>query len=252
QVGFTPQESGDEALLEAGDLNDLQAMLEAAGRLYVRGVEVDFERIERPWRTHRRRLSMPGYPFRKERCWIAPVEGEGTESDRITRARNLLYSLVWRQMPREGETLPAPFVPDAAKIVERLLETRRSLLSANADMVSTYAQGVRAQETASLNYILRSCVELGWPWKPGELISASVIWSTWGLPDTYIRRTAYRLMEILEEEGYLGKDGDSFRILRDLEAPDADGFCSDLIAAHPEAHVELTLLQRCSYRRRRS
>ncbi len=47
---------------------DSRQMLESLGQLYVRGAEVDWAGFDAPF--HRRRVSLPTYPFERQRYWI--------------------------------------------------------------------------------------------------------------------------------------------------------------------------------------
>ena len=49
--------------------DDRRQMLEAAAGLYARGVELDWERYYKP-RRHRK-VSLPTYPFQRQRCWVS-------------------------------------------------------------------------------------------------------------------------------------------------------------------------------------
>ncbi len=49
---------------------DWEQVLESLGRLYERGADVDWEGFDRPY--GRRRVSLPSYPFQRQRYWIEP------------------------------------------------------------------------------------------------------------------------------------------------------------------------------------
>ena len=52
---------------------DLPVLLEAAGRLWLAGVELKGERLQGP--GEHRRLRLPTYPFQRERFWVEPGAG---------------------------------------------------------------------------------------------------------------------------------------------------------------------------------
>ncbi len=56
--------------------SDWKQMLESVGRLYVEGVQIDWEGMDRDY--VRRRVILPSYPFQRQRYWIAN-EGEKEE-----------------------------------------------------------------------------------------------------------------------------------------------------------------------------
>ena len=57
-----------------GEEPEPTALMQALGRLHVRGVRVDFDALLRPMNA--RRVALPTYPFQRQRCWIdAPRRG---------------------------------------------------------------------------------------------------------------------------------------------------------------------------------
>src|SRR5207344_2309359 len=53
------------------DVDDTAAALLAVGRAWAAGLDVDLDRFAG---ANRRRLRLPGYPFRREHHWIEPGE----------------------------------------------------------------------------------------------------------------------------------------------------------------------------------
>ncbi|SCF00428.1 non-ribosomal peptide synthetase/type I polyketide synthase [Micromonospora mirobrigensis] len=100
------------------DADDLTTLLDAVGRLWLAGVEVDWGRFHGP----RRRLALPGYPFERRRYWIDPA-------------------------PRTGPTGPAPALPAAEPTTPEAPETagNRPALSTAYVAPSTPAQECVAQ-----------------------------------------------------------------------------------------------------------
>jgi acyl transferase domain-containing protein len=45
-------------------------ILETLGMLYVKGVEVDWRAYDAPY--ERRRVTLPTYPFQRQRYWLTP------------------------------------------------------------------------------------------------------------------------------------------------------------------------------------
>lgn len=78
---------------------------ESLGRLYARGVDVDWQGFDQPYA--RRLVSVPTYPFQRSRHWIdAPPRSQGTSSvDPVAEHR---YAPVWRaQVADATESLDA-------------------------------------------------------------------------------------------------------------------------------------------------
>lgn len=95
-----------------GRADEATAVLESCGRLWERGVELDWAAL-RP--AHGRPVSLPGYPFQRTRFWPertasarratgAPAAGEGPEDGAHA------YAPVWR---RDGAADPAREAPGA-------------------------------------------------------------------------------------------------------------------------------------------
>jgi acyl transferase domain-containing protein len=53
-----------------GERDDWQRVLESLSELYVRGTEIDWMALNQGARV--RRISLPTYPFERERCWFDP------------------------------------------------------------------------------------------------------------------------------------------------------------------------------------
>ncbi len=96
--------------------SEWQQMLESLASLYVNGLEVDWEGFERDYTAsgQRRRISLPTYPFQRERYWITqsgstkslPAALETTPAQH--GLEDLLYKIQWIEKPRidlfENET----------------------------------------------------------------------------------------------------------------------------------------------------
>jgi myxalamid-type polyketide synthase MxaE and MxaD len=52
---------------------DWDRMLQSVAAMYVHGVAVDWERFDRGYA--RRRLTLPTYPFQRQRCWFTEAPG---------------------------------------------------------------------------------------------------------------------------------------------------------------------------------
>jgi acyl transferase domain-containing protein len=80
---------------------DLDALLEAVGRLWIAGVEVDWERFHGGER--RLRVPLPTYPFERQRYWIDPPKaGALAVSKSAADPSDWLWTPAWKQVPRTG------------------------------------------------------------------------------------------------------------------------------------------------------
>ncbi|HET9228459.1 MAG TPA: acyltransferase domain-containing protein, partial [Thermoanaerobaculia bacterium] len=73
---------------------DLEAVLEAVGRLWIAGVEIDWPRFHN--HEKRRRVPLPTYPFERQRYWIDPPK---TATRKIADVGDWFWVPAWRQAP---------------------------------------------------------------------------------------------------------------------------------------------------------
>jgi acyl transferase domain-containing protein/NAD(P)-dependent dehydrogenase (short-subunit alcohol dehydrogenase family) len=91
--------------------SDVECLLEAAGRLWEAGVEIDWRAVRGA--EQRRRVVLPGYPFERERHWVEPRRGAVRRAPaRTADAAGRFWIPSWRR----ASPLPAP-----ATVAERWL-----------------------------------------------------------------------------------------------------------------------------------
>ena len=87
------------------DKNDWDELLSSLAKLYVHGLPVDWEAVNRPYGG--RRISLPTYPFERQHYWLPSPEA-GTS---------------WQQpMPSNANLLPGRRLPTATPIFETVLK----------------------------------------------------------------------------------------------------------------------------------
>ncbi|HWM91379.1 MAG TPA: beta-ketoacyl synthase N-terminal-like domain-containing protein [Thermoanaerobaculia bacterium] len=74
--------------------SDLEAVLEAVGRLWIAGVEIDWPRFHNGER--RRRVPLPTYPFERQRFWIDPPKAALKTSSDLA---DWFWVPSWKQVP---------------------------------------------------------------------------------------------------------------------------------------------------------
>jgi acyl transferase domain-containing protein len=77
--------------------DDEECLLEAAGRLWEAGVELDWPAFRAGER--RRRVPLPGYPFERERHWVEPRPAPARRPPRVDDAAERFWIPVWRRSP---------------------------------------------------------------------------------------------------------------------------------------------------------
>ncbi|HEX8351629.1 MAG TPA: type I polyketide synthase, partial [Pyrinomonadaceae bacterium] len=117
---------------------EMASLLGALGRLWMAGVEVDWQSSHAPAR--RRRVPLPGYPFEGQRHWIK-AEAKAAGLDKSDPA-GWLYVPAWRRsvlpFPGEGDGAASAWLlfgndgPFSAKLAEHLRSRGVELVTARA------------------------------------------------------------------------------------------------------------------------
>jgi acyl transferase domain-containing protein/acyl carrier protein len=93
-------------------VSDWQTLLESLAALYVQGVSIDWAAFDRDY--HRRKVTLPTYPFQRQRFWLEAdgLHGPGSVSAGTSTAdwQDWLYELAWEPAPRQPAEEP-PSVP---------------------------------------------------------------------------------------------------------------------------------------------
>ncbi len=55
--------------------DDWQVILESLGKVYVRGAHIDWDGFDRGYARHK--VSLPNYPFERQRYWLEPSQQQG-------------------------------------------------------------------------------------------------------------------------------------------------------------------------------
>jgi phthiocerol/phenolphthiocerol synthesis type-I polyketide synthase E len=103
------------ALPRAGEgRSDAESLLDAVGRLWIAGAEVDWERLQGIDRgARRRRARLPTYPFERRRCWIDPPAAGDQSVPAVSLSApaadiaDWFWAPSWRQSPLP-RTEPSP------------------------------------------------------------------------------------------------------------------------------------------------
>jgi acyl transferase domain-containing protein/acyl carrier protein len=139
--------------------SDVEHLLEAVGRLWSAGAEVDWNAL---WAGERRqRVELPTYPFERQRCWIDPPRGGRPAVQRreepATRAdlADWFYAPVWKQSPlaRTSRSVAGTswlLFLDETGFGERLAERLRR----DGAAVTTVAVGESLPEVAGFDRIV--------------------------------------------------------------------------------------------------
>jgi len=140
---------------------ELALVLETLGKLWLAGVEVDWDAFYRE--ETRRRVALPGYPFEGGRYWIGPRAGslptatsDGVEGQQARKPDpgDWYYRPGWREVPLAARATSAGSAPDGSWLVladdlgvGRGLTERLEAAGLECALVSRSAQFARVSET---------------------------------------------------------------------------------------------------------
>ncbi|XVQ89193.1 SDR family NAD(P)-dependent oxidoreductase [Microbispora siamensis] len=136
------------------DLPERAAALATAGHLWTHGVPLDAAALHRPGR---RRLALPGHPFRRQRLWIDPPAGAAA-SDAPPDPGDPFQMPVWhRAVPAPTPRLPAErwlVTGNATTPVEGVDAVRTALAEAGAEPVAPAQLAEGVEDCAGAVYVL--------------------------------------------------------------------------------------------------
>jgi SAM-dependent methyltransferase/acyl carrier protein len=229
-------------------LSDLRAFMRTATELYMLGCEFDFDLLY--GKAKAQTVSLPSYPFERERYWLnveRPSHFEQLSAIRETasvasasqpdHANDWLYELSWESQPLPGN--PTSSGETFSRLIEEVLSPEPS----EAVLRVTEA-GSRIQPICA-GYVLKALEQLGL--KPTRVEDFTI--------DNLCRelkiapgraRIVDRMLRILVEDGILGQAGDSFHFLDFANRTDPDTEISALGTVYPEIQTELAMLKRCT------
>ena len=222
-------------------------MLATLAALYVRGVPVDWAAFDRPY--PRRKVSLPTYPFQRERYWVAGGSRrlKASSASVADPTDGWLYETVWKTAaPLQGSGLPRLVgVPPLREVAGRVEERLPSVAAEHR--LETYDALLPELDALCGLYVRKGFRDLGFAPGPGERISAEAFRVRFGILETH-RRLLDRLLVILGEEGVLRKDGGDWEIVEPLGDEDADRRFHLLLERYPSHDAELRMAARCGER----
>ncbi|AKT42974.1 type I polyketide synthase [Chondromyces crocatus] len=196
---------------------DLASVLEAAGRCWIEGVPLAGARLHA--QEHRRRVSLPTYPFERQRHWLEPESvpppavdariGLSIEQDRDTIAR--LAEAAEAESP--WVHFPAGFERAATELCKR--------------------------------YIVRFLQERGVTLEAGAFHDQRELTERLGIVPKFHKFFAF-FLRTLAEDGVVRLDGDRVEVLQDgKRIGDPSTFSVDLGRRYPEFAADLGVLAHC-------
>jgi len=236
--------------------SDWQQLLHSLGALYVRGVAIDWRGFDRDYA--RRRVSLPTYPFQRERYWIpdpcqktawAPkaaghlsLHSRNTLPRPITESeQDWLYEIEWQ--PKAGlSRLPPTYLPTPEILASQLLPQMIQFMSPAE--LTAHDEVLNQLESLSTTYVVNALRNMGWPFDALKRFSTDSIANELGVVNRH-RRFLSRLLDILAEEGALRQLDSDWEVAFIPEIQDSHEQLRVLLGRYPIAEAELTLIGRC-------
>ncbi len=255
-LGLGQQCLGTEAAVWLGSLregrNDWEEILNSVARLYLAGMQLDWQGFDRGY--PRRRVSLPTYPFQRKRFWFdaRAIQQPGRLADSTAPAevapmrtsdpwRDWLYETRWEPKARPDPPLPADFIPTPSEIVTVLEQGRAAVRSSHN--LAAYAELIPQLDRLAAFYIAEALGQLGWQWRAGVRVRTESAAELLGVTATH-QRFLERLFGILQEEGFLRETEGEYAVIcspTDQPAPES---ASPLMVRYPDMRAELVLLER--------
>jgi acyl transferase domain-containing protein/SAM-dependent methyltransferase/acyl carrier protein len=229
------------------DRPDLEQLLESVGKLYEKGVDLDFGAMTKPGAFSK--LALPTYPFERSRYWpVIKARSGSADAAPPERAayRDWLYDLEWRPSPGDREAGRAPdYIPDTGSLKKTIDRQAAALRRSRSDGEDD--RGYEDIDRLCRDYILEALEKLGCEFSIGDAFSTASLRARLGVIDRHQRLFA-RLMTILGEDGVVEGDSQAWRVSRAPERAASQTRLRAVGADHPQFAAELAVLEPCGAR----
>ncbi len=227
---------------------DWEQVLESLAGLYVRGVVVDWTGFDRDY--PRRKLTLPTYPFQRERYWLPRRRGAARRDLAAHATRppfaDWLYETIWRPRPLEAvQGLAQDEVEPLERVARAVQATAPHLAEENG--LAAYDEMLPALDALCAAYIVEALRGLGWEPQPHERFEADTLAGRLGVVVAQ-RRLFRRLVAILEEDGFVVRTAGGWEVRRPLAAEAAEAQLRRIQQSYPSCSAEVTLTARCGAR----
>ena len=248
-------------LAASGRGGDLLQFLRTAATLYVLGCRLEMDEFS--LNVGANTISLPTYPFERERYWLDAEHDFQSRPDTGTAARqsgssakltqevpvpamedsqiagtdDWIYDLVW-----EPKALPCVASRSTIRLDKDLMDSV-AVTPANAELLRV-ERLTTALKPVYVGQILRAFHDAGLSPLPTEAFSLEEMSQRLKIVPAR-RRTLARMLAILSEDGILERTADRFRFADFPAFADADRTLEKLRDEYPEMLTEINILQRC-------
>ncbi len=154
------------------------------------------------------------------------------------QVQQMLHEISWVEGQAAGADLPT------AAALASAVAPRIAVVAADNDLAA-YAAFSHELDRLSTSYILHALTRLGADWQVGARFRTAELQARLGVIPRHDRLFA-RLLEILGEDGYLQRDGDSWQVTRLPSFSDPELDYLAVREAHPDGEAALTITRRCA------
>jgi acyl transferase domain-containing protein/SAM-dependent methyltransferase len=222
--------------------DDWNELLTSLADLHVQGVPIDFAGFDGPYQ--RRRISLPTYPFDRERYWAAPIPRRGQrDSDGSALAKaadapdtsGLYYKIEWEPAPT-AYPLRRP-----SELKEEAVDRFKELAAQNDFAV--YNRSRPEFDRLTVDFICKALADLGFVATPGRRFSVRSEASLLGIAERHFRLFE-ALMVLLARHGILIRHHSDY-VVSSTPTGDPFGCSNKLLIRFSEVSAELEILRRC-------
>jgi acyl transferase domain-containing protein/SAM-dependent methyltransferase/NADP-dependent 3-hydroxy acid dehydrogenase YdfG len=223
--------------------SDCRQFLNAAASLYVLGCELDMSGL---YRDVANTVSLPTYPFERERYWLDSANsGKNERRDSARRVElklsadidEWIYDLVWEPKPLSRK-IPQMSTAGLDQLIGPMSITPVTPELMRVEHLTAAAMPIYA------TYIVQALQQMGLSPLPESAFTLEAISEQLKIILAR-RRVLARLLGILVEDGLVERSGDHFRFVDFRPRPDADGELQKFSAEYPECRIELAILRQC-------
>jgi acyl transferase domain-containing protein/SAM-dependent methyltransferase/acyl carrier protein len=226
--------------------NECAGFLNAAAALYVLGCDLDMNAF---YRRASNPISLPTYPFEKERYWIDIGTGRGLGAGAVSGTKHVaieaggeesdgwVYDLKWEPKPLVGESKKT-----AAALDEELL-AEISLTPASRELIRAAELAGTAMPVYSA-FILEAMQSAGLVPLPEDTFTIEELRQRMNVVPAR-QRVLMRLLDILIEDKVVLRTNGRFQFAELHPRSDAERELGQLAIAFPEFATELNILRRC-------
>ncbi|MFN8009502.1 MAG: class I SAM-dependent methyltransferase [Terriglobia bacterium] len=208
--------------------------------------------MNRPQRDDKATLLLDIVVFSSSGELVAEVEGFGLRQagrEAVSGAGRgeegeWLYEVKWKAEALEGGkgVGGGASLEEIAEVLKKVVEHGRSERG-----LGEFASLFPRLEALSTQYVVRAFRQLGWEMKVGERIRLGTKAEEWGVLERH-RRLLGRMLEILEQDGYLKREEETWEVRRIPEGWEPAEELSKLMEQYPGSAVELEMTGRCGQR----